>query len=180
MDRQPPVLLHLASNLKRLRQAAGISQETLANRSGVSRRMLVAIEAGDSNVSLQTLDKIAAVLGVLLPDLIVAPAAVGQPVLAWRGEKPGSEAHLLETALATRLAEMWAWSLAPGEHYQSGPDPAGWHEMVAVTAGTLTIEFDHGPVTLAAGTSTAYRSDRAFAFVNKGTEPVRFIRNVVM
>ncbi len=180
MDRQAPVLLHLASNLKRLRRDAGISQDALAARSGVSRRMLVAIEAGDSNVSLQTLDKIAHALGVLLPDLIVDPALPGRPTLAWRGEKPGSEAKLLVSVPATRLAEMWEWQLAPGDRYESGPDPDGWHEMVVVISGTLTMAFDGRTSVLAAGAAAAYRSDRPFAFANQGEEPVRFIRNVVL
>ena len=40
------VLQHVSHNVRRLRQAAGLSQSALAECSGVSRRMLVAIEAG--------------------------------------------------------------------------------------------------------------------------------------
>ena len=58
------VLQHVSLNVRRLRNVAGISQATLAERSGVSRRMLVAIEAGEKNVSLTTLDLIAEALGV--------------------------------------------------------------------------------------------------------------------
>jgi transcriptional regulator with XRE-family HTH domain len=35
-----------------------MSQTALAEKSGVSRRMLVAIEAGEKNVSLTTLDRV--------------------------------------------------------------------------------------------------------------------------
>ena len=44
------VLQHVSLNVRSLRNAAGLSQAALAERSGVSRRMLVAIEAGEKNV----------------------------------------------------------------------------------------------------------------------------------
>lgn len=182
-ERQPPVLLHLASNLKRLREAAGISQNALAGLSGVSRRMLVAIESGDSNVSLHTLDKIAEALNVLLPDLIVAPVPEGArpgPTLVWRGEKAGSEANLMASVPAGRMAELWEWRLAPGDRYESGCDPQGWHEMVMVIQGTLTLAIDGQPQQLGPGSAMALRSDRVLVFSNEGAETVQFIRNVVL
>ena len=47
----PKVLQYLSSNLRGYRQQAGLSQMALAELSGVSRRMLAGIEAGDRNVS---------------------------------------------------------------------------------------------------------------------------------
>ena len=72
-DERPNVLEHVSENVRRLRRAAGLSQEALASAAGVSRRMLVGIEGGDVNVSLATLDRIAAALGVLFPDLVLVP-----------------------------------------------------------------------------------------------------------
>ncbi|WP_207779190.1 helix-turn-helix domain-containing protein [Zavarzinia aquatilis] len=180
-ERQAPVLGHLAANLKRLRQHAGLSQDALAKASGVSRRMLVAMESGDSNVSLSTLDRIAAALGVMLPDLIVdREAAAHSPVLAWQGASGASQAHLLQSAPASRLAELWQWRLAPGERYRSEAAPGDWWEMVFVLDGRLTIALPGGTVVLAAGQSHAYRADGAFDFVNEGDTPLRFLRNVVI
>lgn len=180
-DSQAPVLRHLAANLKRLRQSAGFSQEHLARLSGVSRRMLVGMEAGDSNVSLSTLDKVAAALGVLLPDLIrEAGDGPPRPVLAWAGQRKGSEAHLLQTVPASRLAELWEWVLMPGEDYTSSADPAGWYEMVLVLEGCLRIVFQDREVILGPGESLAYRSDRPFDYRPADETRVRFIRNVVI
>lgn len=180
-ERQAPVLGHLAANLKRLRQQAGLSQEALAQASGVSRRMLVAMESGDSNVSLSTLDRIAAALGVMLPDLIVDREAAGHsPVLAWQGSSGASQAHLLQSAPASRLAELWQWSLAPGERYHSAAAPGDWWEMVFVLDGTLTIALPGETITLAAGQSHAYRADGPFDFANEGDASLRFLRNVII
>ncbi|WP_134620351.1 helix-turn-helix transcriptional regulator, partial [Pseudomonas aeruginosa] len=71
---RPSVLEHVSGNVRRLRLQAGLSQEALARAASVSRRMLVGIESSDVNVSLSTLDRIAAALGVLFPDLVQAPA----------------------------------------------------------------------------------------------------------
>ena len=90
----PKVLQYLSSNLRGYRQQAGLSQMALAELSGVSRRMLAGIEAGDRNVSLAVLDKIAAALAISFTDLIQAPEArqpYGQE-LAWQGAQPGSQA----------------------------------------------------------------------------------------
>ena len=47
------VLQHVSLNVRRLRHAAGLSQGALAEISGVSRRMLVAIEAGEKKDECQ-------------------------------------------------------------------------------------------------------------------------------
>ncbi len=92
------VLQHVSQNVRRLRHAAELSQTALAEKSGVSRRMLVAIEAGEKNVSLTTLDRVAEALDVAFSDLIQAPDARDPSrinELAWTGTIPGSRAVLL-------------------------------------------------------------------------------------
>ena len=95
------VLQHVSQNVRRLRHAADMSQTALAEKSGVSRRMLVAIEAGEKNVSLTTLDRVAEALDVAFSDLIQAPDARDPSrinELAWTGTIPGSKAVLLSKA----------------------------------------------------------------------------------
>ena len=100
-----------------------MSQTALAEKSGVSRRMLVAIEAGEKNVSLTTLDRVAEALDVAFSDLIQAPDARDPSRInevAWAGTIPGSKAVLLSKATATREVEHWEWCLQPGEHLPVG------------------------------------------------------------
>ncbi len=117
------VLQHVSQNVRRLRHAAELSQTALAELSGVSRRMLVAIEAGEKNVSLTTLDRVAEALDVAFSDLIQAPDARDPSrinELAWAGTIAGSKAVLLAKATASREVELWEWRLEPGEYYPSG------------------------------------------------------------
>ncbi|MFB2924313.1 helix-turn-helix domain-containing protein [Aerosakkonema sp. BLCC-F2] len=60
----------VASNLKRLRKELGISQEDLAEKCGLHRTYVGAIERSERNITLQTLEKLAESLGVSPHDLL--------------------------------------------------------------------------------------------------------------
>lgn len=60
----------VASNLKRLRKKLGISQEDFAEKCGLHRTYIGAIERSERNITLQTLEKIAESLGVSPQDLL--------------------------------------------------------------------------------------------------------------
>ncbi|MFC3103504.1 helix-turn-helix domain-containing protein [Salinisphaera aquimarina] len=182
-EKRPDVLVHVADNVRRLRQDAGLSQQLLAERADVSRRMLVNIEKGDVNVSLNTLDRIAETLGVLFHAL-VQPRESGDSdrieEVAWAGRDPASHATLLASKAARNEVELWSWSLAPGERYDSAANPGGWQDMLVVTAGTLTLYVaDEPPRTIQANDFHVFASDRAHGYANEGSRIVTFIRNVV-
>lgn len=174
------VLAHASGNLRRLRQAAGLSQEALAKASGLSRRMIVNLEGGDTNISLSALDKVADALGVGFTAMVADPTASSRRIeaVAWRGEDRASEGTLLGSVPASCEAQLWRWSLGVGERYQAEPDPAGWHEMVFVIAGRLRIEKHDGTETIAVGNFAIYSSAQPYAYANAGSDVVRFIRTV--
>lgn len=60
----------VASNLRKLRQEIGISQEELAEKCGLHRTYIGAIERSERNITLQTLEKLAVSLGVSPLDLL--------------------------------------------------------------------------------------------------------------
>ncbi|MFC5907074.1 helix-turn-helix domain-containing protein [Streptacidiphilus monticola] len=175
------VLAFVGENLRRLRRRAGLSQVALAEASGISRRMIVNLEGGDTNVSLSSLDRLAEALDATFVELVSDPAAQSRRIdaVVWRGEHPGSEAVLLGSVPARAEAQLWTWSLGPGERYRAEPDPEGWHEMIAVVEGRLLIERDEGPVTVDAGGYAIYGSAQRYSYVNLHDGITRFIRTVV-
>jgi transcriptional regulator with XRE-family HTH domain len=182
-SRRAPVLQHVSQNVRRLRNALDISQTALADKSGVSRRMLVAIEAGEKNVSLATLDRVAEALGVAFSDLIQAPE-IRDPSrineVAWAGSIPGSRAVLLAKAIARREVELWEFSLEPGEIYQSEADPEGWSEQVYVVQGQLTISLVEQTVQIGPGQFFMFASNQPHSYRNEADVTLRFVRNVVL
>lgn len=177
------VLVHVAGNVRLARQTRGFSQAALAERAGVSRRMIVAIEGGGANLSLSILDRLATALGTSLAALIRPPDAPdGRRIesVAWRGRSSESRGVLLGAAPATREAELWLWSLAEGERYPSEADSENWHEMLLVIEGLLVIEAADGLHEIPAGDFLIFSSAAPYAFVNGGGGIVRFVRNVIL
>ncbi|PZO76738.1 MAG: transcriptional regulator [Sphingomonas hengshuiensis] len=62
----------LAVNLKRRRQAQGLSQEALADRAGLHRTFVGAVERAERNISLDNIERLALALGVG-PATLLAP-----------------------------------------------------------------------------------------------------------
>ena len=180
---RPDVLAHVAGNVRRLRQAKGLSQAALAEASGLSRRMIVGIETGEANISLANLDRLAEALDVAFSEVVRAPdardgARIDQ--VLWQGQAPESKAVLLGTAPARREAELWVWSLAPGEPYEARPDAVGWHEMIYVMDGTLILERNGETSMISPGDFLVFANTTPYTFRNAGPGPVRFIRNIAV
>lgn len=69
----------VASNLRKLRKELGISQEELAEKCGLHRTYIGAIERSERNITLQTLEKLAGSLGVSPLELLKDNSDVGLP-----------------------------------------------------------------------------------------------------
>lgn len=57
------------AHLRKLRQAADLSQEQLADLAGLDRSYVGGVERGERNVSLENIAKIASALNRTLPEL---------------------------------------------------------------------------------------------------------------
>ena len=58
------------ANVRRLRQAKGLSQEGLAQMAGIHRTYIGAVERGERNVSIDNMERIAAAVGASIADLL--------------------------------------------------------------------------------------------------------------
>ena len=179
---RPDVLVTVGENVRRLRQAAGLSQAGLAEASDLSRRMIVGIESGEANISLANLDRLAAALGTSFSEIVRPPGSPdGSRIrsVLWQGKGPDSRAVLLGTAPASREAELWTWALSPGERYEAEADSAGWSEMLFVLEGSLDVETAGGTRRVEVGDFLIFSSAQPYAFINAGAQTLRFVRSVV-
>jgi transcriptional regulator with XRE-family HTH domain len=60
----------LASNLRKLRQDRGLSQEALADIAGLHRTYVSSVERCERNATLDTLDRLATALGIEPSELL--------------------------------------------------------------------------------------------------------------
>lgn len=72
------LLSTLAKRMKERRQALGMSQEALADRSGLSSNFIARIEIGDKTPSLSTLAKLADALGTSVSELLADETSTGE------------------------------------------------------------------------------------------------------
>ena len=171
---------NIGEQVRRRRLERDWTLDSGAARLGVSRRLLVQIEAGEANPSLSTLLAIAAGFGIALEDLLADAntAAItirrdraSAPVL-WRGPS-GGQGRLL---VASSGLELWDWVLQPGEERRSDAHRPGAREALTVTSGSLTIEVAGcAPASLRSGQSAAFAADRDHRYANPARRPTRFV-----
>jgi transcriptional regulator with XRE-family HTH domain len=174
---------------RRVREARaerGWTLDQFADRSGVSRRMIVNVEAGTTNASLATLLRLASALHISLADLVGGPAQDQRLVVSqaaartplWRGDAGGS-AVMVASADTPDMLELWEWTLEPGESYASEPHRPGTHELLHVTAGQLTLTVEGRAHILRSGDAASLGADVAHEYANNGRRSVRFTMTVL-
>jgi len=181
-DQEAALSAAVARRISALRKGHGLSFDALAQKAGVSKGTLVQIEQGGANPSISTLCRLATALGVSVADL-VAPTEVPERSVTvvgpsevrnlWSGPSGGS-ALLLAGTPGPDMLEIWTWVLMPGERFDASVHGRGTRELIHVTEGSLALEVD-GQISVAAAGSTAIAlTDRAHAYRNPGSAPVRF------
>lgn len=180
-----PLFQTVGTRVRSLRLEHQLTLDELSARSGVSRRMIALLEAGEVNPSLGTLDKLAHALGTDFVSLVaarpVAPlvAKLSEEVAPVWEDGLGSTARLLASRPGRGTIELWQWELVPGSRYEAEPDPPGSEEMIMVSAGRLVIEVGDDRFSLTSGGYLRLPTDRPYAYANAGKTNVRFIRVIV-
>ncbi|MEU2779644.1 XRE family transcriptional regulator [Streptomyces sp. NPDC007162] len=175
-------LAEVGKQVRARRRAAGLTVQGLADKAGLSRRMLTMIEQGSANPSLVSVDKIARGLGTDFTSLLASanddPVHVPErPVQVWESST-GSRGLLHVGSARVDGPELWEWTLQPGDHYDAQPDPVGSEELFLVRSGTLVLKVGDRTVRLGPGASARLASDREYRYYTEGAEPTVFIRVV--
>ena len=180
------LLQRIGERVRSARRAAELTQAQLAERSGVSKRMLALIENGLGNASLATLDKIAVGLGITFSALVAAPTRADASVVVHEAEiealyssAAGSRALFLVAASHAGPAELWDWLLAPGDSYEAETDPQHSEELIQVRYGILDVAVAGRVHRLATDDAIRIESDQPYSYRNPGLSPTRFIKVVV-
>lgn len=182
VDRLPAAV---GARIRDARTQRGWTLDQLADVSGVSRRMIVNVEAGTTNASLATLLRLATSLHVSLAELIadpgtgpVAVTTTRDRVPLWTGTKGGT-AHLVSSADTPDMLELWEWRMHPGEGYSSDAHRLGTHELLHVHSGELALTVGNESRTLRTGDAASFSAAVDHAYACSGRRPVRFSMTVL-
>jgi transcriptional regulator with XRE-family HTH domain len=155
----------IARNLRLFRQRRDLSLEALAARSTVSRGMIVQIEQGKTNPSINTLCLLADALGESVHALVnvehsspVRVLTADQAVELWRGKR-GSRARIVAGAGSSGPVELWEWQLRYGDAYEAPAHAHGTREMLFVIEGALLLTIDEVQYRAAAGDTLFFDAD---------------------
>ncbi|GAA3166948.1 helix-turn-helix domain-containing protein [Blastococcus jejuensis] len=177
----------IGERVRQHRTARGWTLDELADRSGVSRRMVITIEHGEGNPSIATLLRISDALGVGLPVLVdverphgLTVTEAGRAPVLWRGPR-GGQALLVAGTEPPDVVELWDWAMHPGEEHSSEAHSAGTRELLLVLDGHLELRVGERTERLTAGDSAAFAGDIAhgYAAPADASTPARFALTVV-
>src|SRR5215467_11012879 len=155
----------IGGRVRQGRGSRGWTLDQLAERSGVSRRMLVSIEQGSANPSIATLLLISDALGIGLPALVemdhppgLRVTRAGTAPVLWRGKR-GGRAVLVAGTEPPDVTELCDWTLGPGESHSSPAHAAGTRELLLVLDGRIELRVGQHAETLATGDSASFAGD---------------------
>ncbi|QSO46785.1 helix-turn-helix domain-containing protein [Alicyclobacillus mengziensis] len=163
----------IGERLRMFRVDRGLSLETLASVTGVSKPMLGQIERGVSNPTVATLWKIASGLGVPFTAFI----AEGPQVTVARADEmtplfdDGERYQVFNTYTSTNgNVEVYRLRLLPGCRRFSEPHSRGVIESLTVSVGTLKIVLSDTVHTLFPGDALSFPGDMEHEYVNDHDE----------
>ncbi|EXG80371.1 helix-turn-helix domain-containing protein [Cryptosporangium arvum] len=185
-DARPAIALLVGERVRSLRTGRRWSLDELAGRSGVSKGMLVQIEAGRTNPSIGTLVRIADAFGVTVARLVeearppeVQITGPDDYSVLWEGPS-GGRATLFAGVDDPEFVEFWEWVLEPGEEHVSEDHSVGTREIAHVVAGTMTLVVGDLELRVATGRTAVYPGDVPHRYRNDGDTAARVHMVVTM
>jgi transcriptional regulator with XRE-family HTH domain len=175
--------MELGNNVRARRTELGMTLDTLAEKSSVSRAMLSDIERGAKSPTVRTITQIAAGLGCTVSELLgEPPPKPGETLQVVRKSQrqilvepqSGVERHLLSPSLVRHGIEVNWLVVPPGENTGVFPaQPPGTIGHITVVRGALRCHLGADEVALEEGDSLTFAADIEHSFTNRDKKPTR-------
>ena len=169
-----PLEQSVGARLRSLRVARRLTLRETAVRASLSESFLSQLERGQTGATIQSLQRIAAALGVDVSDLF-APVDTGRPRVVRRDAR-----HLVAWGTLGRKAlltpkpfeslEVVAAEFEPGGSTGDAYTHGDSEELCVVVSGRIEMELDGEMTVLHAGDSIHYRSSTPHRVFNPGPE----------
>ncbi|MEQ1565836.1 MAG: XRE family transcriptional regulator [Myxococcota bacterium] len=164
--------VHLARNLRALRDAQSLTQVRLAAKAGIPRATLAHLETGAGNPTLGVVVRIAAALGVTIEELIGPPRHTGR---VYRAHELGSRSR--GGATITRLLpdplpglELERLEIPAGGAIKGVPHSPGTREYLFCERGRVELVASGDTYALDPGDAVVFRGDQRHSYRNPADE----------
>jgi transcriptional regulator with XRE-family HTH domain len=171
--------MHLGNKLRRMRQARGLTAVELAKRARVTTGFISQLEHSQTVPSLQTLERIAAVLGVSLTYFLLEENL--QPQVVRKRERQiihlghdGSCVSLLSPLPAQHL-ELALLELPPGAVSWSTTRSHAGQQCHLIVHGTVRADYGDTTYRLEEGDSILWEGTLPYRLENIGTNEARLL-----
>jgi transcriptional regulator with XRE-family HTH domain len=176
----------IAARVRGLRDAHGLSLDTLADKSGVSRSMISVIERGESSPTAVVLEKLAAGLGVTLSALFDtgAPSAQGAngPVarredqVQWKDPASGYIRRNVSPPGVPQPMQIVEVHFPAGARvsFETGERDVRVHQQIWILQGAMDITVGEECYRLRRGDCLAMQLGRPTMFHNPTRKPARY------
>ena len=145
---------------------------------GWSLDQLVALEQGRSNPNLATLARISDAFGVPVTRLVDVPdqpsvriTGPAESRVLWHGPSGGTGTIIAATD-PPWAAELWRFTLLPGEQFGGDAHAPATREMAWVEEGTLTLTVAGVRYQVSAGHCARFPGGLPHAYANEGAQRV--------
>jgi len=159
---------HLAANLKRLREARGLSQLKMAQLAGIPRPTWASLEAGSANPTLSVLARAAGALQVSIEELIGPPRTAcrlfGAAEIKER-RRQGARLRPLVPEAVPGL-DLSRIELGPGAALSGTPHTPGTREYLTCESGRIELVASGERWTLSPGDVLVFRGDQRHTYRN--------------
>jgi len=174
----------IATRVRGLRAARGLSLEALAARSGVSRSMISLIERGETSPTAVVLDRLATGLGVTLASLFDPPAGPppAGPVARredqpeWRDPASGYLRRNVSPPGVPQPMRIVEVHFPPRARvaFENAPRGAPVHQQIWVLEGEMEVTVGGECYRLRPGDCLAMQVDRPTMFHNRTRSSARY------
>lgn len=161
---------NLANNIRALRELRKLTQQQLAQLSGVPRPTVANLETGGANPTLGVLVKIASALGVSIEELILAPRSSAKLYPAGTLPSRTRGKVKVQKLLPDPIVglEIERFELPAGARMTGIPHTPGTREYLTCEAGEIELAASGDVFRLNPGDVVAFRGDQNHSYTNRG------------
>ena len=162
---------NLGANVRRLREARDLSQQRIAELSGMPRPTWASLESGEANPTLAVLARAATVLQVSIEELISAPRTAARLLRADEVRARKRQGATIRPLLPEDLPgiDISRMELAPGGRMVGVPHTAGTREYLTCERGHIELVASGEHWSLEPGDMLVFRGDQRHSYHNLDT-----------